>query len=308
MEVSQPFFQDQAVRLVLTKCWPSGEVKEADVDFPLIVSHNLLKKLARKGIVLNLATEYVAYFAFETKPGFMGLFRTEIETQQSELNGTRTNLRLFYGNELVVVWSCARFKYSSCNLRGGLILGIEGDKLDASDNRFFLSEPQDPENPVEVGPKHDILVKLDTDMSFINEIGLLKEEGISGITFPRFDFYMSGIDAKMVYLKVKRSEGLRPTRCPFIISNGVFKARRGMRFFYLEGLSDGMVDVILGKEVMSLLGTMVTLQENYVIFRSKRDSRMERTVYFGLKPASMDLGVRASDNVLFHMHDPTIGQ
>ena len=94
----------------------------------------------------------------------------------------------------------------------------------------------------------------------------------------------------------------------FVISNGVFKARRGMRFFYLEELSDGMVDVVLGKEVMSLLGTMVTLQENYVIFRSKRDSRMERTVYFGLKPASMDLGVRASDNVLFHMHDPTIGQ
>ena len=305
-----PLFEDQAVRLVLTKCWPPESAKETNIDFPLMVSHELLKTLATKGVVLNLATRYMGYFVFETMPGFLGVFRDEFvrirEEELSETGEQRTIFRLYYGSELVVIWSCAGFKNVACNLRGGLMLGIEGDRIEATGCRFFLSEPPEGTPSIDVGPRHDILINFGTDMSFINEMALKKEEELLGRKLMRLDFDLSGIDTEMVYLKVQKDRDSKPTGCPFIVSNGEFKTRKGMKFLYLEKLSDYMVDVVLGNQVMSLLGSAVTLQRDRVVFKSKRDNYTENTVVFMLKPLNLDLGIRASDRVIFHKYDPNL--
>ena len=267
-EEIKTIFDGLAIRSTLVKRKKPNELHNFSIDLPVMISHETLIKMAESGTVLHLNSDQIGYFVFQMYPNFLGLFRDElceVPSNDPQNPGStkvkRKSFRLYYGNELVIVWSCVSFKASTCNAKGGLVLGTAGDSLDNVNSKFMMSLPPSLENQLDFGTDHVALVNMSVYFSFISQYGLWKEEELTG-KLPRTRIQMrfgeDSIDAESVTLKVKRDENADYLECPFVICDGQFRNIAGNRFFMVPGLADGTADLILGNFLMSLFGSRLS--------------------------------------------------
>lgn len=312
-EIKTNFDNGHAIRSTLVKRKKPDELYDASIDLPIMISHEVLIKMAETGAVLHLNSDKIGYFIFQMYPNFLGLFRDEIwEIQSNDPRNSgstrvkRKSFRLYYENELVVVWSCVSFKSSTCNAKGGLILGTAGDALDNVNSRFIMSLPPSLKDQVEFGADHVGVVNMSVYFSFISKYALWKEEKLTG-KLPRTSIQMrfgkDAIDAEFVKLRVKRDIDAEYLECPFVICDGQFKNISGNRFFMVPGLVDGTADVILGTFLMSLFGSRLHYLKERFVLTSMLDGKNEKAVEFDLETIQVDLSWCVTDNVLFQSYN-----
>ena len=312
-EEIKTIFDGLAIRSTLVKRKKPNELHNFSIDLPVMISHETLIKMAESGTVLHLNSDQIGYFVFQMYPNFLGLFRDElceVPSNDPQNPGStkvkRKSFRLYYGNELVIVWSCVSFKASTCNAKGGLVLGTAGDSLDNVNSKFMMSLPPSLENQLDFGTDHVALVNMSVYFSFISQYGLWKEEELTG-KLPRTRIQMrfgeDSIDAESVTLKVKRDENADYLECPFVICDGQFRNIAGNRFFMVPGLADGTADLILGTFLMSLFGSRLSFVKDRFVLTSMLDGKNEKTVEFDNETIQVDLSWYLSDNVIFQTYN-----
>ena len=312
-EEIKTIFDGLAIRSTLVKRKKPNELHNFSIDLPVMISHETLIKMAESGTVLHLNSDQIGYFVFQMYPNFLGLFRDElceVPSNDPQNPGStkvkRKSFRLYYGNELVIVWSCVSFKASTCNAKGGLVLGTAGDSLDNVNSKFMMSLPPSLENQLDFGTDHVALVNMSVYFSFISQYGLWKEEELTG-KLPRTRIQMrfgeDSIDAESVTLKVKRDENADYLECPFVICDGQFRNIAGNRFFMVPGLADGTADLILGTFLMSLFGSRLSFVKDRFVLTSMLDGKNEKTVEFDNETIQVDLSWYLTDNVVFQTYN-----
>ena len=313
VEEIKTIFDGLAIRSTLVKRKKPNELHNYSIDLPVMIPHETLLKMAELGTVLHLNSDQIGYFIFQMYPNFLGLFRDElceVPSNDPQNPGStkvkRKSFRLYYGNELVIVWSCASFKASTCNAKGGLVLGTAGDSLDNVNSRFIMSMPPSLEGQLAFGTDHVGVVNMRVYSSFISQYGLWKEEQLTG-KLPRTSIQMrfgeDAIDAESVTLEVKRDENADYLKCPFVICDGQFRNAAGNRFFMVPGIADGTADLILGTFLMSLFGSRLSYVKGRFVLTSMLDGKNEKTIEFDNETIQVDLSWYLSDEVVFQTYN-----
>ena len=291
--------------LIMKRCFSNVEL-ETRVDLPLMISHEDLIRMAQSKAVLHLAINNQGYFSFENSSGFVALVRTDdFETHYSQIHEDRKLLvrrksfRLYYDENLILIWSCLGFQKNTCKTASGLILGAVADPLDKTDNQFSFSDPLD--SSIENGNniKHEMLVHLGIDESLISEYALYREEQRFDVKFMRHEFVSHGSNSQTVMLRVQRSETSTPKVCPFIISGGSFRTVSEDQLMFVKGLSDRFLDVVFGRNVTKFFGSFLKFHNGIATITSIPDGVNERRLDLGLVPFDVDTGIYVSDKVLF---------
>ena len=302
-----------ALRFTLVMKGPPDRAEDARVDLPIMIPHELLIKMADSKLVLILSTNGIGYFVFEQYPKFYGLFRDEsYEIQSNDPNNPgwskvkRKSFRLYYDGELIVVWSCAGFKKSLCKVRGGVLLGVESDPLDLTNSKFYMNRPLNPKGRLE--DEHEAVVNLGLEMSFISEYALFKEERSLQMIFPRtgIKLHVNELEAsaQLVKLSVRRDGDAVPRECSFVVSNGEFRTDSG-KYFSLHGLESGSADLIMGRQLMSLYGSIMFLRDGRFFLVSMPDGIRERVIGLDVEVTTLDMGLYANDEIVFQSHETT---
>jgi hypothetical protein len=292
---------------------PPDRVEDARVDLPIMIPHELLIKMADSKLVLILSTNGIGYFVFEQYPKFYGMFRDEsYEIQSNDPNNPvwskvkRKSFRLYYDGELIVVWSCAGFKKSLCKVRGGVLLGVESDPLDLTNSKFYMNRPLNPKGRPE--DEHEAVVNLGLEISFISEYALFKEERSLQMIFPRrgikLRFNELEASAQLVKLSVRRDGDAVPRECSFVVSNGEFRTDSG-KCFSIHGLESGSADLIMGRQLMSLYGSLMFLRDGRFFLVSMPDGIRERVIGLDVEVTTLDMGLYANDEIVFQSHENT---
>lgn len=303
---NHPLFGNIEPRFLLMKrCFSNVEL-ETRVDLPLMISHEELVRMAQSKAILHLATKNEGYFSFENSSGFVGLIRTDnFETHNSQIHEDRRLLvrrksfRLYYDENLILIWSCLGFKKNSCKVAHGLVLGTVSDPLDKTDNQFSFGDPLDSSIDEGTNTKHEMLVHLGIDESLISEYALWREEQRFGIKFMKHEFVSHGTNSQTVLLRVQRSETSTPKVCPFIISEGSFRTVSDDQLVLVEGLADRFLDVVFGRNVTKFFGSFLKFHNGIATITSIPDGVNERRLDLGLVPFDVDTGIYVSDKVLF---------